>query len=134
MSQINDLIILLIALQNYAKDIHYNSNGDAFYSKHLLSDRVAENIDDYIDNIKETIILARIGKPLSSSEYLKRASEKIPTISNDTENFNKLRLLILETLSLIEKIDDMSVGESNLIGNIAENLQNSLGLINRQVV
>ena len=133
MSQINNLIILLIALQNYAKDIHYNSSGDAFYSKHLLSDRVAENINDYIDNIKETIILARLEKPLPSAEYLKRASEKIPTISNDIEDFNRLRLLILETLSLIEKMDNLSNGESNLIGNIAENLQNSLGLINRQV-
>ena len=135
MNKIDETIAMLLAIQNYAKDIHYNCKGDAFYSKHLLCDRVAENMSDYIDSIKETIILARLETPKSSKEYMEEAINKIPDITDkDTENFKRLRFLMLNTLASIERIDRVSIGEENLLGNIAENLQNSVGLLNRQVM
>lgn len=134
MNKINELIISLMKIQNFAKDIHYNCKGDAFYSKHLLCDRIAENLYDYVDNIKETIILARMERPLPSSNYLEAASNLPALGEDDKENFTKLRNLIVGALTVIENIDNQSVGEANLIGNIAENLQNSLGLLNRQVI
>lgn len=131
----NDLIGLLMAIKNYSKDIHYNSKGDAFYSKHLLCDRIAEDIDEYIDGIKETFFLARMEKTLPSKEYLSKAIDRIPEIGiDDKESFTRLNFLIANTLALIEELDNTSVGEDNLIGNIAEKLQNSLALLNRQVL
>lgn len=132
--KINQVIVHLMAIANFAKDIHYNCKGEAFYSKHLLADRVQENIYDYIDGIKETFFLASDTKTLSSREYLMHASGIIPDVTGtDTEDFKELAKLITKTLKLIQNLDSLSIGEENLIGNIAENLQNSIGLINRQI-
>lgn len=134
MTDINNLIALLIAIQNYCKDIHYNSKGEAFYSKHLLVDRVQENISDYIDRIKEVSILGNNEKTLPSYQYLQNAAGLIPEISqSDRDNFNRLTDLIVSTLAFIEKLDNITKGEENLYGAIAEDLQNSLGLIHRQI-
>jgi len=134
MENVNKLICALIALQNFCKDIHYNSKGDAFYSKHLLADRVQDNISDYIDRIKEVSILGNDKETLPSSEYLQKASYLIPEIRKaDKENFTELASLLINILALIENIKPTTAGENNLYGAIAEDLQNSLGLINRQV-
>lgn len=135
MESINKLIEYLIAIQNFAKDIHYNSKGDAFYSKHLLVDRVGENISDYIDSIKELFFLAADKEPLPSGEYLSRATSLIPEISGkDKEDFQSLQKLLVDALQHIEKLKDLTKGEENLIGAVAENLQTSLGLVNREVI
>lgn len=135
MDKINELIILLTAIQSFSKDIHYNCKGDAFYSKHLLCDRISENIYDYIDSLKEVCFLAASETPLPSKEYLQKAIYKIPDISgNDRYDFSRLLDLISETLQTIQDLDNLTMGEENLIGNIAENLQTSMGLLNRQVM
>ena len=134
MDSINNLIYSLIALQNFCKDIHYNAKGDAFYSKHLLADRVQDNISDYIDRIKEICILGNDEKTLPSGEYLSRATSLIPELeNNDKQNFGSLQNLIVNILTLIQSIEPATKGEDNLYGAIAEDLQNSLGLINRQI-
>lgn len=134
MEEINKLIEYLLAIANYSKDIHYRSKGSAFYSEHLLADRISENIYDYIDSIKEVFFLAADKEPLKSSEYLKKASELIPEISKeDKQCFKSLSKLLVNTLQHIEELKDLTKGEENLIGNIAENLQTSLGLVNRQI-
>lgn len=124
-----------MAVANFAKDIHYNCKGDSFYSKHLLADRVEENIYDFIDDIKEIFFLAANIDTLPSKEYLNQAAGIIPDITgDDKEDFKALGELITKTLKLIENTDNTTTGESNLLGNIAENLQKSLGLITRQIV
>ena len=134
MESINNLICFLIALQNFCKDIHYNAKGDAFYSKHLLVDRVQDNISDYIDRIKEVAILGNDEQTLPSWEYLSAATGLIPEISeHDLDNFKSLAALITSTLSVLEECEG-SKGEENLYGTIAEDLQNSLGLVNRQII
>ncbi|MBQ2285579.1 MAG: hypothetical protein II244_07940 [Clostridia bacterium] len=133
MDNINKLIAELIAICSFCKDIHYNSKGDAFYGKHLLADRVQENINEYIDQIKEICILGNDEKTLPSAEYLLKATSFIPAIQNeDKANFKSLENLLINTLSLIERMEGTK-GEENLYGNIAQDLQNSLGLINRQI-
>ena len=131
----NKLVALLLAIQNYAKDIHYNCKGDAFYSKHLLCDRISAEMYDFIDSIKEVCFLAIGEEPLSSKEYLEMAINQIPNIVEDDEsNFTELAQIISKTLQLIELLDYLTKGEENLIGNIAENLQTSMGLLARQVL
>lgn len=133
MDKVNNLICSLIAIQNFCKDIHYNSKGEAFYSKHLLADRVQDNISDYIDRIKEVAILGNDEKTLPSGEYLSRATSLIPDVAEeDKDNFKSLENLIVNTLMALQNME-ATLGESNLYGAIAEDLQNSLGLINRQI-
>ena len=134
MENINRLIEYLIAIQNFAKDIHYNSKGEAFYSKHLLADRIQENISEYIDQIKEVCFLGNDEKPLPSGEYLSRATSFIPEIApEDKQNFQSMENLLVNSLMHIQQIESATKGEENLFGAIAQDLQTSLGLVNRQI-
>lgn len=134
MEKFNKLICYLLALANFAKDIHYSCHGPSFYGEHLFADRIRENLYDFIDQIKEICILGNEEEPLPSREYLSRATSLIPQKSNDDlENFRSMKALMLNTLTHIEGIDGMTRGEENLIGNIAQDIQNNLGLVNQQV-
>lgn len=134
MNKFNQLVIYLIAIQNFAKDIHYSVNGEAFYGQHLFADRIFEPLDNYIDSIKEDCLLFEKIYPLSSKEYLAQASLIVPERLEDTaQNWLSMRELHIKTLNFIESIkNDLTVGEANLIGNIAETLNQNLGLLNLQ--
>lgn len=125
-TQIDKLIVHLLAIANYAKDIHYNCAGANFYGNHLFADRLLGNIYDYIDQLKEVCLLGHSFKPLHSSEYLAQAAAIIPAGAD----FQLMCSLLIETLVIIEQIKDISRGDENLIGAIAQDLQNNVGLIN----
>lgn len=135
MEQINNLIAYLLAIANFAKDIHYCAHGESFYAKHLLADRIQENIYEFIDKLKEICLLGNDIAPLSSIEYLRKAADIIPVKNpnDDKANFKEMQNLMIETLGLIDNMENMTKGEENLIGNIAQDIQNNLGLINLQV-
>lgn len=122
----DNLITHLLAIANYAKDIHYNCSGSNFYGDHLFADRFIDGIYEYIDQIKEICLLGHNIKPLHSSEYLKMASEIIP----QGADFKSMRTLMVDTLIIIEQMRDISRGDENLIGAIAQDVQNNIGLIN----
>ena len=134
MENINKVIEYLLAIQNFAKDIHYNCKGEAFYSKHLLADRISDNLSEYLDNIKEVFFMAADKSPLPSGEYLSRATSLIPEISQgDKQNFESMRNLLVNALEHLENLKDLTKGEENLIGAIAQDLQTSLALVNFQI-
>lgn len=122
----DSLIIYLTVISNYAKDIHYNCKGDNFYGNHLFADRIADGLSDYIDQLKEICLLGHGIKTLHSSEYLEKAASLIP---NDI-SFKSMKRLLIEALSIIEGLNGISKGDENLIGAIAQDLQNHIGLIN----
>lgn len=126
-TNIDELIINLMAIANYAKDIHYNCVGANFYGNHLFADRIHDGLSDYIDQLKEVCLLGHGFKTLPSKDYLEGAAVLIPLGVYD---FGVLRDLIMKTLAGIEKIKDISKGDENLIGAIAQDLQNNVGLIN----
>lgn len=125
-TKIDNLITGLIAVSNYAKDIHYNCSGNNFYGNHIFADRISENINEYIDQIKEIILIGHKLAPLHSSEYLNKAAEIIPSGAD----FRQMRDLMIDVLEIIEHIVNVSKGDENLIGAIAQDLQNNIGLIN----
>lgn len=127
MDQINRLISILIAVCNYAKDIHYNCKGNNFYGNHLFADRITENINEYIDQLKEICLLGHGYKPLESKTYLTEAVLYIP---NKKDDFKEMKDLLLEALEIIEQTGNYSKGDENLLGAIAQDLQNNVGLIN----
>ena len=124
--QFDNLIIHLMAISNYAKDIHYNCFGSNFYGNHLFADRIHENISDYIDQIKEICLLGHQLSPLHSSEYLKEAASLIPYGAD----FENMKEIMIKTMAIIEQIQNVSKGDENLLGAIAQDIQNNVGLIN----
>lgn len=126
MDQMNRLICLLMAIQGKAKDIHYNCSGNDFYGKHLFADRIADGIDDFIDQIKETCILGHGEKPLQATVYLVEASKWLNGLGDE---FSDVLHLIVECLSHIERMHNIARGDSKLLDDIANKLQNDKGLI-----
>lgn len=130
--QIDNLIVNLMVIQNFSKDIHYTCHGDAFYSKHLLVDKF--NFDEAIDLLKECCLLGNGERPLASKEYIEQAYLKLMIPGkNDKANFEFLGKIIFETLEQIDDIPDLSKADENVIGGIAQDLQQYKGLINLQV-
>lgn len=125
-TEIDKLIVNLLGIYNTAKDIHYSCSGPNFYGDHLLSDRIAENINEYIDQLKEICLLGRGYEPLKSYDYLIRVVDVIP----HTSNFLNIKGLMENTLIHIEKLEDLSKADENLIGAIAQDIQNNIGLLN----
>ncbi|MBQ1769107.1 MAG: hypothetical protein IIZ99_00185 [Turicibacter sp.] len=134
MENINKLIVLLIAIQNFAKDIHYTCKGESFYSKHLLADKICDGLDEYIDSLKEIFFMASDKIPLASNMYLVDASVYVPEIlPEDKLNFTSMKELIVLALQHIETLTELTRGESALIDAIAQHLQQSLALVNFQI-
>ena len=137
MDNINKLIYYLIAIQNFAKDIHYTCKGDAFYGKHLLADRIQDGLYDFIDSIKETCFLGNDILPLPSGEYLAKAMNLLPALEqDDKKNFEAMQKLLTDCLVLMQEMlqeKDTPRAEVSLIDGIAQDLQGKLGLVNRQV-
>lgn len=131
-AKIDNLIAHLTAITNYAKDLHYNCSGESFYGKHLFADRLQDGIHDFIDQIKEVILLGHGFETLPSKEYLQMAIPLIPDpiFPDNSYKFENMLTLMLDTLQLMEDIEGLSRGDDNLIGNIAQEIQNNVGLLN----
>lgn len=137
MENINKLICYLLAIANFAKDIHYTCKGEAFYGKHLLADRIQDDLYDFIDRIKETCLLGNEVLPLPSGEYLARAMNLLPQVTDDDKsNFQSMQKLLIDSLVLMQEMlkeTDTPRAEVSLIDGIAQDLQQKLGLVNLQV-
>ena len=116
MDQMNKLICLLMAIEGKAKDIHYNCHGNNFYGNHLFADRIADGLDDYIDQIKETCILGHGERPLQATEYFSACTKYINGLGND---FSDILHLIVECLAHIESMQNISRGDGKLLDDIA---------------
>lgn len=137
MENINKLICYLLVIANFAKDIHYSCKGEAFYSKHLLADRIQEGLYDFIDSIKEICLLGNDILPLPSGEYLAMTMNLLPLVETDgKKNFQNMQKLLIDCLVLMQEMlqdKDTPRAEVSLIDGIAQDLQQKLGLVNLQV-
>jgi DNA-binding ferritin-like protein len=135
MEKFNKIIALLMAIANFAKDIHYNVSGSAAYSKHLFADLLQDDVYDFIDEIKENVFLAAEELPLASGKYLEMAIPLIPEIAEDDKvSFERIRGLIEKTNKALEEIKEApSRGVGSLLDSISEHLDKCLGLLFLQV-
>ncbi len=135
MENINQLLCYILAIANFAKDIHYTCHGEAFYSKHLLADRIYEGLFDFQDEIKETLLLGAGFIPLPSKDYNRGADDLTPDIydNNDKANFENMKALIERTIAFIDKVDPKTRAENKLLDDVCADLQQKLGLINLQI-
>lgn len=130
-----DTIIRLTVIKNLAKDIHYQSHGEAFYGIHILMDRVADGLDQYIDDIKENLFLGRRILPPSSKEIFRVAEAMLPELSTDNlEMVRVLRDFISGTLEniyeLVTNTTELMNGDISLLDDISKDLRKKLGLLN----
>lgn len=128
------LICYLTALKYLAKSTHYKVNGDAFFSKHLLCDKVAEVTGKHRDAIYEVCFLGHQILPPEPQTVLKKTTQILDELGQadtDDERFLNIYFLLLETLNYIESLDGerMSVGDKNVLGAVAQDLQQVLGFI-----
>ena len=138
MDNVNKLICYLLAIANFAKDIHYTCHGDVFYGKHLLADRIYNGLYDYIDQLKEICLLGNDILPLPSGEYLARAMNLLPAVdkNDDKQNFKAMQKLLIDCLVLMQEMlqeKNTPRAEISLVDGIAQDLQQKLGLVNLQV-
>ena len=131
----NDLIALLVAIANYAKDIHYNCGGSAAYSKHLFADLLEDDLYTFIDEIKENVFLSNGQEPLSSRVYLTAASLLIPPVDvpSDFLKFVKIKNLIDKCSELLETFGGVGRGANALLDDIAGHMDKCKGLLHLQL-
>lgn len=120
------LISYLIALGNFAKDFHYYCKT---FGLHLFMDEVESGVYDYIDQIKENVILGGGELPYSSKRYLEEAIKIVPEIKdNDKENLELLDYLLKKGFNIVNNIEGTTRGQNALLDEIAGHIDKMLGL------
>lgn len=137
MGKLFDLLKLLYCIKFFAKDIHYMVRGDSFYGDHLLADRVADGIDNFIDDINENLYLGFEEEAPSSKQVIASVAEDLLMVQKDDEqNWRRLYSYLEEAEELIYKIEEeYKVPQiSSLLDNISDDLQKKKGLIWRRIL
>lgn len=125
-----ELLALLTAIKQYAKDIHYNAKGESFYGIHLLMDRATDNLDSFSDTIKEVCYMGAGEEPPSSREILKYAIAYIPVLGEDNKaSLALLDNLIIKALEKLESIKDTDRADTSVFDMIAQDLKLKRGLV-----
>lgn len=127
---------LLWALKFSISDLHYLSQKENFYSDHKFADELRDDIDEWIDEVNEVCFLGEEkNAPYSKDVVLEASNLIVPIQSNPTEQFKKISESIKQILIYIQETSEQtSVGEQNLIGGIAQELQQRYGLIWRRII
>lgn len=133
----NDILCLLLAIRMISKDIHYMAFGPSFYSDHLLADNIQDDIDKFIDEINEVHYMGKGNEPPKSSYVLAGAMKYMPEIYSNLDNawliLGKAIDMTLEKMDEINEQDVMlSLGDKDLLGRIANYLQQKNGFIIRR--
>ena len=128
---IDTIIVLLVAIENFAKDIHYNCAGKSFYGNHIFADRINSGLSYFYDNLKETSLRGHGFLTLPSKDYLEQATKLIPDITNDIkQDFEAIKELMVQAIELANNINDGNRADNKILDDISEQLQNGVGLIN----
>ncbi len=121
------LISYLTALANFAKDFHYYCKS---FGKHLFADVAYDDIYDYLDEIKENVLLGGKELPRSSKQYLMAAAILAPTITeDDVVNLRLFAKFVQFGVDLVNKIEGTTRGQNALLDEIAGHLDKTAGLL-----
>lgn len=130
------IIIYLEAIKGLAKDLHYETKGQAFYGNHLLMDRIHDHLDDYQDEIKENYFMYNEKSVPTHKTIIQNTIEMLPADDLDTQaKMGILNELIKTAIYHIEQTikDDknLDAGDSDLLGRISSTLKNDSALLGR---
>lgn len=127
-----DIIYQLVAIQIFAKDAHYNFRGGDFKALHEWMDEIGDPLYDFVDEMKESMILRKGYEVPRGTEINQEAAFYVPSAIGDDNRqiLSGLQALIAMTHQSINKVDWDSQGDSDLMGRIDAHLQKHLGLLN----
>ena len=128
----------LIAIKSAAKGIHYRTYGEKFWGDHLLADKIADGLDDFVDEIFENWYLGKQMDAPQQKVVMSGASGLIPLVSDDiVRSFGLLDELIINCLAELQMMEeaneDLSLGDKDLMGRISSDLQKKHGFIWRRI-
>ena len=128
------LLSMLYALRFGVSDVHYYVKGDDFWGDHKFADDLRSDIMEWIDQINEVCFLGSQKETPYSKDIITDSLQYIPVKTQDSELlFRNVRELIFDILSHIESLlPDSTAGEANLVGGIAQELQQRYGLLWRR--
>ena len=113
-----ELLERLIAFKYSCKLNHWKTNE---YAKHLLFDRLQEDIDDLVDNIAEEYFMLsakqnELDKEIFNIEYIDR-------------DLVKLSMEVKEHIEMIVNKNSYNQGILSLLGNISESFDGKIALL-----
>lgn len=127
-----DIIYLLVAIQIFAKDAHYNFKGVDFKPLHEWMDEIADPIGEYVDDIKEQVLL-RKGIVVPRGTIINHeAAFYVPSdMGEDNKQIlSNLHALLSMVHQSINKVDGETQGDGDLLGRIDSHIQKHIGLLN----
>lgn len=128
-----DLIVRLQAILIYCKDAHYAFSGIDFKPLHEWVDEIGEPIYDFMDEIKENSFLFSGVKVPRGTKINEDAAKYVPeTLASNSDILNALFALLSMTNSMVTEIskkDEITAGESDLLGRIGSHLQKHIALL-----
>ena len=126
-----DIIYLLVAIQIFAKDAHYNFKGVDFKPLHEWMDEIADPIGEYVDDIKEQVLL-RKGITVPRGTIINHeAAFYVPSDmgENNKQILSNLHALLSMEHQSINKVDGETLGDGDLLGRIDSHIQKHIGLL-----
>lgn len=125
------LICLLEAIRIYSKDCHYNLSGMNYLQWHQFMDTVADPIDDFLDEIKESVLLFKETEVPRGTEINELAADFVPKdLGTNEKMLSNLRALLSMTVAHINNINPDDTGTGDILSRICVHLQKHIGLIN----
>lgn len=131
-----NIIINLEVIKALSKDLHYILKGQNFYGNHLLMDRIQEDMQGFIDDIKENYFMFRGWDVPLNKDIFSKVADILSDIQKDSNipTINELTIQLKNTIYFIESYirdneDELTAGDMDLLGRISSNLQKSFGLI-----
>lgn len=128
-----ELLVLLIAIQRVAKEAHYRALGEDFWSDHLLADRIFDGLEDLMDEIQENYFMGEEEANPTQKIIYTEASRLMPeTFSSVKDLFEVVDGFIMRGIFLtteLSKSSDITAGDSDLLGRICGDLQKKHGFL-----
>jgi len=132
-----NILVYLLSIEKTAKGIHYLCKGENFWADHLLADKIADGLSDFMDEIQEIAFLGKEQDAPQPFSVLASAGAMVPELTEDiTEDFKKLDKLLLACIDEIEtssKLEAITVGDGDLLGRICADIQQKHGFIWRRI-